>query len=194
MTFEDWREITDAAGLGVRRLLLVGGEPTSNPALPDLVDHSLAAGVEVVQIATSICGHPAPHRPASRGAGVRAQTLTNLVEAWSRGITLHVGLVCLGAGDDDTARRLPDNLSVSQIDRDRRHGVGHGRGVSSGCGRRGLRRATVLADGRATPCVRGRGDTSGNVRDTPLGELLAGQRWSDVVAAARTKTSSGGRV
>ncbi|CAO5186992.1 conserved hypothetical protein [Frankia sp. AiPs1] len=220
MTFEAWRRvITDAAGLAVRRLLLVGGEPTSNPALPDLIDHSLAASMEVqlwtnlvkvssrlweafsqpgVQIATSISGDPATHHPASDRAGARAQTLTNLRVAVNRGITLHVGLVCLAMGDDDLARRLPPGLSVSRIDRDPACGVGHGvdhsRGMSGGRGTCGLRRAAVLADGRVTPCVTARGDTSGNVRDTALGQLLAGQRWSNVVAAARTKASSGGCV
>lgn len=48
MTAADWRRVIDqAAGIGVSMVQFIGGEPTLYPELPELVDHTLAVGVQV---------------------------------------------------------------------------------------------------------------------------------------------------
>ena len=48
MTADDWRRTIDqAAALGVEMVQFIGGEPTLYPALPELIAHALAAGVQV---------------------------------------------------------------------------------------------------------------------------------------------------
>jgi hypothetical protein len=48
MTPDDWRRvISDAAAMGVREVQLIGGEPTTHPAWPELVDHALSLGLGV---------------------------------------------------------------------------------------------------------------------------------------------------
>ena len=38
-------------------------------------------------------------------------------------------------------------------------------------------------DGQLTPCVLGRFLVAGNVKDTPLGEILGSARWREILAA-----------
>jgi len=48
MAADDWRRVIhEAADLGARMVQFIGGEPTLHPALPQLIDHALDAGVEV---------------------------------------------------------------------------------------------------------------------------------------------------
>jgi len=71
---------------------------------------------------------------------------------------------------------------------DRSRGVGRaardaGPVTSELCGRCGKGRAAIGMDGQLTPCVLGRFLIAGNVKDTPLAALFAGQRWREIVAA-----------
>jgi radical SAM protein with 4Fe4S-binding SPASM domain len=54
--------------------------------------------------------------------------------------------------------------------------------VSELCGRCGKRRAAIGMDGQLTPCVLGRFLVAGNVKDTPLGEILDSERWRAILA------------
>lgn len=48
MTARDWRRVIDeAAGIGVKLVQFVGGEPTLYQELPKLIGHALDAGVQV---------------------------------------------------------------------------------------------------------------------------------------------------
>jgi MoaA/NifB/PqqE/SkfB family radical SAM enzyme len=48
MTAQDWlRAIDQAAGHGVGRVCMIGGEPTAHPAFAELLKHALAAGIHV---------------------------------------------------------------------------------------------------------------------------------------------------
>jgi MoaA/NifB/PqqE/SkfB family radical SAM enzyme len=51
------------------------------------------------------------------------------------------------------------------------------------CGHCGTGRAAVLPDGQFTPCVIGRWMHTGNVMETPITEILAGQAWRDALAS-----------
>ncbi|MCO6007158.1 radical SAM protein [Actinoallomurus purpureus] len=48
MTTPDWRRVLEeAARIGVQLVQFIGGEPTLHPALPELVGHGLARGLEI---------------------------------------------------------------------------------------------------------------------------------------------------
>ncbi|ETA02420.1 radical SAM protein [Frankia sp. B2] len=207
MTVDDWHKvIDDAAGLGVRQVAMIGGEPTLHPALPDLVGYALAAGLTVeifsnlvrvpaelwptlmrlgVRLATSYyAASAADHDRVTGRAGSHALTRANLIEVLRRSIPLRVGIV--GGGDAaDRAHSDLLGLGVTNIRRDvvRAFGraAGHDGATAGGCGHCGLGRAAVLPDGRITPCVMSRGLDGGNVRDTPLAGLLAGKQWQAAV-------------
>jgi MoaA/NifB/PqqE/SkfB family radical SAM enzyme len=51
------------------------------------------------------------------------------------------------------------------------------------CGRCGRDRAAIGMDGQLTPCVLGRFLIAGNVKETPLGDILDGEAWRKVVAS-----------
>jgi len=55
--------------------------------------------------------------------------------------------------------------------------------VSELCGQCGKGRAAIGMDGQLTPCVLGRFLIAGNVKDTPLGDLFAGDAWREILTA-----------
>lgn len=79
-------------------------------------------------------------------------------------------------------------LGVTSIKSDRSRGIGRAANgadpsISELCGQCGKGRAAIGMDGQLTPCVLGRFLVAGNVRDTPLGELFAGERWHEILAS-----------
>lgn len=78
-------------------------------------------------------------------------------------------------------------LGVTTMHADRSRGVGRAAYgsepvVSELCGRCGRGRAAIGMDGQLTPCVLGRFLVAGNVKDTPLREILDSERWREILA------------
>ena len=93
----------------------IGGEPTLHPALPDLINYTLARRLQVevfsnlvrvtsalwkvfaqrgVRLATSYYSDMTwEHESITRGRGSYARTRANIVEAVHRSIPLRVGLI-----------------------------------------------------------------------------------------------------
>ncbi|WP_261562855.1 radical SAM/SPASM domain-containing protein [Frankia tisae] len=209
MTVDDWlRVIDDGAAHGVRTVRFIGGEPTLHPGLPDLVDRALAAGLgaEVftnlvyvsdpmwglfgqpgVSLATSYySSDPDRHEQVTRRHGSHTRTRGNIIEALRRSIPLRVGLIDTGIADVDRAHSELLGLGVTNIRRDVVRAFGRAAGgdaKAGGCGNCGLGRAAVQPDGRLTPCVMISDRDGGNVKTTPLAELLTGQQWRDAVGS-----------
>jgi MoaA/NifB/PqqE/SkfB family radical SAM enzyme len=206
MTVRDWREVIDAAGRsGVRAVQFIGGEPTTHPALAELVTHALVAGLEVeiytnllrvtgglwevfaqpgVRLATSYYGaDPARHDAVTGRRGSHARTRANIAEAVRRGIPLRVGVI--DHGDREAAEADLRTLGVTDIGHDRVRAFGRaasdGADVGDTCGDCGHGTAAVLPDGTVTPCVFTRHAGAGNVRESPLGAILAGQAFAEQV-------------
>lgn len=116
MTRGDWkRAIDEAADLGVDMVQFIGGEPTLHPELPALVDHALAAGLQVevfsnlvhvsarlwdtfdrpgVRLACSYYSDDdAEHARITGRRGSHARTTANIAEALRRSIPLRVGVI-----------------------------------------------------------------------------------------------------
>ncbi|WP_439679602.1 radical SAM/SPASM domain-containing protein [Embleya sp. MST-111070] len=116
MTLDDWRAvIIDAAGIGVSRIQLIGGEPTLYPAWDALVDLSLSLGLRVevysnlykvlpatwetferpgVSVATSYYSDtPAEHDSITTKPGSYHRTRSNISEVIRRGIRLRAGII-----------------------------------------------------------------------------------------------------
>ncbi|WP_163554570.1 radical SAM protein, partial [Candidatus Frankia alpina] len=193
MTANDWLTvIDDAAAHGVRTVRIIGGEPTSYPALPDLVDRALAVGLDVeifsnlvhisdqmwtlferpgVSLATSYYSSvPAEHEQVTGRRGSHARTRANLVEALRRSIPLRGALIDTGTADVHAVRADLLGLGVTtlRVDKVRAFGRAAGGDGAGPCGRCGLGRAAIQPDGTLTPCVMTSDRDGGNVRDTPL--------------------------
>jgi sulfatase maturation enzyme AslB (radical SAM superfamily) len=57
------------------------------------------------------------------------------------------------------------------------------------CGNCGRGRAAVLGNGDVSLCVLGRSLVAGNLRTTPLAQILTGPRWAELVATVPAKDS-----
>jgi MoaA/NifB/PqqE/SkfB family radical SAM enzyme len=204
MTGADWQSvITQAAGLGVRMVQFIGGEPTLHPQFADLLSCAVEAGLGVevytnlthvrdswwdlfacpqVSLATSYYSDdPGLHDAITGRRGSHARTRANIAEAVRRGIPLRAGIITIREGQrTGQAHAELEALGVTRIGSDRlRHlgraaGVGEPPDASELCGNCGHGIAAILSSGDVTPCVMARWLTAGNVKETPLTEILFG--------------------
>jgi MoaA/NifB/PqqE/SkfB family radical SAM enzyme len=226
MAGADWRRVIDqAAALGVRLVQFIGGEPTLHPELPGLVDHALRlrVGVEVfsnlvrvtpqlwdkfarpgVRLATSYYTDDASqHETITRGRGSHTVTTANIAEAVSRSIPLRVGLIDVMDGQRVTqARDQLTALGVTDIGTDHLRQVGrgvrdHGADVSQLCGACARGKVAVSPTGEVWPCVFARWMPLGNVRVTPLAQIVTAERmrsvWSELGYREMSRCSSDSR-
>jgi MoaA/NifB/PqqE/SkfB family radical SAM enzyme len=211
MTGDDWRRVIDqAADLGVRLVQFIGGEPTMHPDLPGLVDHALQRRVEVevfsnlvhvdaelwdtftrpgVRLATSFYSdNPDQHAEVTKRRGSHARTKANIAEALRRSIPLRVGVAEVSDGQRVTqAQQQLAALGVTQIDTDHLRQVGRGvrtqaPDVSQLCGACARGKVAVSPTGEVWPCVFARWMPIGNVRSTPLAEIVTDDRMDAVLS------------
>ncbi|WP_150136165.1 radical SAM protein [Streptomyces hyaluromycini] len=210
MTPTDWRSvITDAAALGIRTIQLIGGEPTAHPNWREFPELALSLGrrVEVysnlfhvrdewwdvfaldgVTLGTSYYSDDSEEHDRITGrAGSHARTRSNIGEAVLRGITIRAGIVdVLPKQRVEEARAELAAMGVAGISTDRVRAVGRAMPpgtkptLSEMCGRCTRGRAAVLPNGDLAGCVLSRDFPVGNVRDTPLADLLGGKAWADL--------------
>ena len=212
MTAHDWEQVIDqAAALGVETVQFIGGEPTLDPDLPRLVRYALGAALKVdvytnlVHVTPGLwelftlpgvslgfswySADPGKHAQVTGSRASHARTKANIREALRRGIPLRAGIVEVVEGQGiERAEAELRALGVTNMRADRARGVGraaHGKepAVSELCGRCGRDRAAIGMDGQLTPCVLGRFLIAGNVKGTPLGEILDGAAWRKLVAS-----------
>lgn len=220
MTVDDWREVIDsAATVGVSKVQFIGGDPTAHPHLYDLVVHARAAGLPVrvysnlvavserlwevltlpgVSVATSYYSStPEYHDTITGRPGSHARTRANIVRVVDSQVPLHVAVTDTGSTADAIAAEAElCLLGVTDIGRDRVRLLGRAAArvlpdPAALCGRCGTSQAVVLPDGTLAPCGMGRWLSGGNVRHTPLDELLAGEQWRKAMAAV-PRASGGG--
>jgi MoaA/NifB/PqqE/SkfB family radical SAM enzyme len=212
MATVEWEGAIDqAAALGVTDVCMIGGEPTTHPDFARLLRYALAAGLRVevftnlyrvpdplwdlfalpgVTLATSYYSDdPAEHDAITERTGSYVRTRANIAQATARGIPIRVGLIALADHQrTDHARRELVALGVPEeaIGFDRLRAFGRGaRGLpdeGDTCGGCGHGRAALLPDGSVVPCVFTRTSTAGNVKDQPLDQVLADERFAVQVA------------
>ncbi|MFD4835286.1 radical SAM protein [Streptomyces uncialis] len=213
MASEDWRVvIIDAARLGIRRVRLIGGEPTAHPQWRDFAELALSRGLRVevcsrlfhvkqdwwalltrtgVTLATGYhSDDPDEHDTITGRPGSHARTRTNIREAVTRGVTVRAGIVHVLDGQRITeARAELTAMGVADITTDRVRAIGRdsapGRAPSLDelCGHCTRGLAAVLPDGDLVGCVLARNFPVGNVREQRLAELLAGREWAALSAS-----------
>ncbi|MGI9001549.1 MAG: radical SAM/SPASM domain-containing protein [Pseudonocardia sp.] len=214
MSRTDWiTTIDDAADLGVAMVQFIGGEPTLHPDLPKFVRHALDRAVRVeiysnlvyvpemlwkvfsqpgVRLATSYYSDEAQqHEQITQRRGSYARTRTNIREALRRSIPLRVGVIEVRDSQRiERARAELAALGVTDVHVDRLRRVGRGANqepsdVNELCGHCAQGVVAVSPTGEVWPCVFARWMPLGNVRTTPLMEILSGT----LMASARTVLS-----
>jgi MoaA/NifB/PqqE/SkfB family radical SAM enzyme len=214
MTGDDWiNAINQGLQLGLKRAQLIGGEPTRHPDFARILNHAADAGLSVsvfsnlthirgewwplltrpgVTLSTSYYSDvPAEHDRITTRAGSHAHTRANIVKALARGIQVKAAITTVLPGQRVAeARAELVALGVEKVTVDGVREVGRGGGtcdVNELCGLCGLTRVAILPDGVVVPCVLGRWLKAGNVRITPLEEILAGPMWQRAVAQVPRK-------
>ena len=199
MTAGAWEDVMrQAAALGTRQVVVIGGEPTLHPDLGRLVRAALALGLAVevysnlvrvtpgmwelfsapgVSLATSwYTTDRAQHAAITGGRDTWRQTRANIAEAVRRGIPLRAGVIggIVVGQQPQAAQRELQALGVDGIDRDDLRHLGRGTitDPSQACGHCGRGIAAILPDGSVTPCPLTRWLRAGNVRDAPLGTIV----------------------
>jgi MoaA/NifB/PqqE/SkfB family radical SAM enzyme len=198
MSAGDWEQvIAQAAGLGARRVVFIGGEPTLHPALHRLVRRALGSGLEAevftnmvripavlwelfsepgVSLATSWYSGDRAQHAAITGRDTWRQVRANVAEARRRGIPLRAGIIAGIVPGQQVTRAAAELRSIGVTDlghdRLRRFGRGTIADPAQACGHCGRGVAAVLPDGSVTPCPMTRWLRAGNIRDTPLSTIL----------------------
>ncbi|TVL93311.1 radical SAM/SPASM domain-containing protein [Streptomyces sp. SAJ15] len=220
MTVDDWRRvISEAASLGAREVQLIGGEPTTHPAWPELVEHALDLRlcVEVysnlfhvrsdwwslftrqgVKLATSYYSDRASeHDVITTRPGSYLRTRANIAEAVRRGVPLRVGIVSVLPRQRVTeACQELRALGVRLIRTDRARRIGRAAlpvgtvTPSELCGHCGHGQAAVLPSGEVAPCVMARWLLAGNVRQHSLGAILNSSTWRQALARVPARAHS----
>jgi MoaA/NifB/PqqE/SkfB family radical SAM enzyme len=205
MTKADWsRVLAETAAIGVRRVQLIGGEPTLHPEFSELVLYALGVGLDVevfsnlarsfsdelwqlfelprVRLATSYYSDDAAQHDAITG-GLRSheRTLGNIREALRRGIRLRAGVIAMRPGQlGKAAVEQLHTLGVEQVDYDELRQLGRGvrdrqpNGIDQLCGSCGNRRLAVSPTGEVWPCPMSRWMVLGNVSESSLASIFEG--------------------
>ncbi|MDF5751282.1 radical SAM protein [Spongiactinospora sp. TRM90649] len=213
MTVSDWcRVITQTRATGAILGQFIGGEPTLHPALPELVRHALATGMEVeiytnlvrvtpamwetfrlpgVRLATSYYSDRAEeHRAITKHPSLRSTT-KNIARARELGIPLRAGVIgVLFRQRTGQAAAVLERLGVTEIGYDDLREVGRGirgdgPGVDQLCGNCADRQVAISPTGEVWPCVFSRWLPVGNVHRSSLPAILMGETFTQVVSDLR---------
>ena len=212
MTTADWEQVIDqAAAISVKIVQFIGGEPTLALDLPRLIRHALGNGLKVYVYSNLVhvtpelwelfsqpgmflgtswySADPATHGTITNSRASYERTRLNIAEAVRRGIPVRAAIVEV-TPDQDIAQAAAElrRLGVADIRIRPSQGVGRatregaGKDVAELCGNCGLDRAAILPDGKLVPCAIGRWLDCGNIRGTPLADLLSGPAWQHTLA------------
>lgn len=210
MTTDDWRSVLrQAADLGVQCVQFIGGEPTQHPAFAELLEYALSLDLQVrvysnlvavrddlwkrlrlpgVSLATPYYSDdPEQHGQITGTRASHARIRSNIARALQMGIPVSVGIIeVLESQRVGAARQQLQEMGVKHIEVDQQRGVGRAAtgapSVNELCGRCGLGTAAIGTNGDVWPCVLARFLTpAGNVRTTPLGDILASKTMADLV-------------
>ncbi|MGH3280452.1 MAG: radical SAM protein [Trebonia sp.] len=134
---------------------------------------------------------PADHARITGSKTAWAATRANIAGAVRHGIPVRAAIIDgITPGQDAVAAEaVLRAIGVTEIRV--RPVQGAGRAASEGrendpaelCGHCGTGRAAILPDGQLTPCVIGRWMHTGNVKEMPIADILAGQAWRDALAS-----------
>lgn len=220
MTRDDWVRVLDqAAACGVRRVQLIGGEPTMHPDAAHLVEHALTLGLDIevytnlvhvtptwwallqrdgVSVATSYYSDDPAEHNAVTGRPSHRLTRAGIVRAVRLGVPLRAGIVDTGDGQRaERARRDLEAIGVTRIKTDRVRRIGRAADglpeqTSELCGRCGDGRASIGPTGDVTPCAMSSWMSVGNVHEAPLAAIVGGAAMAEAVASIPAAPSDGG--
>ena len=197
--------VDQAAAAKIDMIQFMGGEPTMHPRFTTIMSHALGAGLDVevysnlvhvtdemwelfqsprVSLAFSYFAKDAAAHNAVTGRNSHKATRRNAEKAASLGIPIRAGVINFGHTPE--AVKDLNSIGVTKIATDcvRRIGRGGNRtpAPTELCGRCGHDVAAISADGDVSPCIFSRWLKVGNVRQTPLTDILASPEMTAALA------------
>lgn len=204
MQAEDYIRVMDEAyALGCRQVQFIGGEPTLNKSLPDLIRHAHRRGFDYIEVftnlmhmpdallqlirqlgvhvATSVYGAtPEVHNAVTRNPTSHGRTMGNLLKLKEQQVPVRAGVIEMeqNAAHIDATLAYLDQLGIP-AGRDRlRH---FGRGAQPGeagqitelCGTCAGGTLRIGPDGSVSPCNMSAGWNVGSVLNQSLGHIMA---------------------
>lgn len=200
----------DAYDLGCRRVQFIGGEPTLNPALPDLVRYAASLGytfVEVftnltrlndqlidlfvehdVHVATSVYASEAmAHDAITLSDGSFERTVANLRRLVRAGVPVRAGIIEMqeNEGRREQTFEFLRSIGVENVGSDTVRGFGRACGddhpsLGGLCGGCAEKTVCVGSDGKVSPCIMSKFWAVGSILDEPFSNLARSPRLSEV--------------
>lgn len=207
MSAHDWMNLADqAAADGINMVQFIGGEPTMAPRFTEIMAHALDVGLDIevysnlvhvtdemwelfqspgVNLAFSYYAQNAADHDAVTGHPTHRATRRNAEKAVHLGIPIRAGVIDFGHQEEAVSDLASIGITKVAVDRVRHVGRGGDSTPAPGelCGRCGQDVAAVSADGDVTPCIFSRWLKVGNVRQTPLTEILGSPEMAAALAA-----------
>jgi MoaA/NifB/PqqE/SkfB family radical SAM enzyme len=216
MGAHDWTDLADqAAAAGINMIQFIGGEVTLHPRFTQIMSHALGAGLDVevysnlvhvtdemwelfqaprVSLAFSYFAKDAAAHNAVTGRPSHKATRRNAEKAASLGIPIRAGVIDFGHVQE--AIEDLKSIGVTKVATDRVRHIGRGGDKSPApaelCGRCGQDVAAVSADGDVSPCIFTRWLSAGNVRQTPLADILRSPQMAAALATIPPRTVTAG--
>ena len=151
------RVIAEAASLGCRSIQFIGGEPTLNKALPDLIDDARSSNFDFVEVYTNgtnlpdfllrcfkdndvkvavslYADNPEVHDAITTRNGSHQRTVRNMRRMIDAGLDVRVGVISMDANKQhvDDAVSFARKLGIENVGVDHARGVGRGTDIAPG--------------------------------------------------------------
>ncbi|MGA2828738.1 MAG: radical SAM protein [Streptosporangiaceae bacterium] len=214
MGAHDWMGLVDqAAAAKINMMQFIGGEPTLHPRFTQIMSRALGAGLDVevysnlvhvtdemwelfqsprVSLAFSYFAKDAPAHNAVTGRPSHKATRRNAEKAARLGIPIRAGVIDFGHVQE--AVNDLKSIGVTKVATDRVRHIGRGGDSTPAptelCGRCGQDVAAVSADGDVSPCIFTRWLSAGNVRQTPLADILGSPEMAAALATIPPRTDA----
>jgi sulfatase maturation enzyme AslB (radical SAM superfamily) len=204
------RLIDEGYELGCRRIQFIGGEPTLNHDLPDLIARARERGYEIVEVYTNLThlpdtllecfrrhevsvatsfysARPDVHYAITKVRGCFDRTVRNIRRVLEAKIPLRAGIIEMdeNRGLVDEAVEFLRRLGVEHVGVDRvrkfgRAGEDDEWAMTELCGNCAGRTLCVGPDGAVSPCIMSKAWSVGSVLESSLAELSQSPRLGEV--------------
>ena len=200
---EDYSQLlSDLAAAGCRKVQFIGGEPTLNRSLPDLIETAVQLQFEFIEIysnlysinehlislfrkydvnlATSFYSHiPDIHDKITTRPGSFGRTVINIQRVIAAGLHLRAGVILMESNEDhwEETQDYLKKLGIEQIGFDRAREFGrfdtkNDCDMQNLCGDCAGKIVSIAPDGPVSPCNMSRKWVAGSVLNEPILDIL----------------------
>lgn len=212
MTADDYTKLLkESSDLGCKAVQFIGGEPTLNKSLPDLIKTAKSLGYESIEVFTNLIALPAPllksfvendvkvatsfysanpsiHDDITERKGSHKRTVDNIKRVVESGLPLRAGIIEMdqNAGGTEQTTAFLKSIGVNDISNDKQRGFGRAERqvepqMSELCGQCAGGTLAVSPDGKISPCIMSKAWSTANVGDASLLDVVI----SDKLAGLR---------